>query len=145
MAQKYGSLANAEEFDRERACLVCDEPRPVFSWTDFSGEGYCVRCGTPYQLKWGTLKDGEAYPRINIAAEWIPIFRRFWSETNSTNGAGTFIDGSTYQDQMRGRRVFNDWLRAHESELPKKPHEEPASVGAVARGPDVSTDLPALI
>lgn len=140
MAQKYGSLVNAEAFDRERPCLVCDEPRPVFSWTDYSGEGYCTQCGTPYQLTWGTLKEGETYPRINIDAEWIPILRRYWAETHTTNGAGTFLGFSEYPDQGRGRQRFNAWCDAHRSELPEKRSEEPASVDAVVPGVGVSTE-----
>lgn len=140
MAQKYGGMANTEEFDRTRACLVCDDPRPRFSWTDYSGEGYCLSCGTPYQLKWGTLEDGQTYPRINIDAEWVPILRRFWDETHAPNGAGTFMGFDDYPDQLDGRRRFNAWCRAHEDELPKKRSEEPEAVAAVVPGAGVLSE-----
>lgn len=119
MAQDYGHLANAEKFE-QKPCLVCDDPAPTYSWTDYSGEGYCVKCGTPYQLKWGELKDGETYPRINVNDVWLPILRKFWSEKFTTNGCGTFMVGDQYGDQMAGRRVFNEWCKEHEAELPKK-------------------------
>lgn len=126
MAQKYGFMANAEPV-APTPCLVCDDPTPSYSWTDYSGEAYCHQCGTPYQLKWGTLKDGETYPRINIGEAWIPWLRRFWEENHITNGAGTFIDGSEYRDQMQGRRQFNVWLKQHEAELPKPAAPEAAA------------------
>lgn len=119
MTQKYGWRANEEVASDRPACLVCDDPSPNFSWTDFSGEGYCLRCGTPYQLKWGTLKDGESYPRVNVDAEWLPILRRFWTETQSPNGAGSFIGFDDYPDQLAGRRRFNAWCDSHKDELPK--------------------------
>lgn len=116
--QKYGAWANLEAFER-RACVVCDEANPTYSWTDYSGEGYCMRCGTPYQLKWGELKDGETYPRLNIGAEFVPILRRFWSETGQPNGLGNFFLGfDEYPDQLVGRRAFNAWCQAHEAEYP---------------------------
>src|SRR5579864_6619816 len=121
MAQKYGGLANAANFDRERACLVCDDPHPTYSWTDYSGEGYCVRCGTPYQLQWGELKEGETYPRVNADAAWIPLLRRFWTEKQITNGCGTFMIARDYPDQIEGHRIFNEWCEAHKDELPKPP------------------------
>jgi len=120
MAQKYGYLANAEEFDRNRACLVCDDPQPNYSWTDLSGEGYCLRCGTPYQLKWGTLTDGEDYPRCNIRPEWIPPMRTFWKEKQKPNGQGTFLGFGSYPDQLAGREAFNSWCHENESLLPKE-------------------------
>lgn len=129
--QKYGMQAMNDVPSERAPCLVCDDPHPSFSWTDFSGEGYCVQCGTPYQLKWGTLKDGETYPRVNVSAEWIPIFRKFWNVTHSSNGAGTFMLWREYPDQERGRIAFNAWCDAHEDELPKKPNEEATSVDAV--------------
>lgn len=117
MAQKYGDMANAEQFE-QKPCLVCDDPAPTYSWTDYSGEGYCVKCGTPYQLKWGK-PEGRTYPYCDIRAEWIPLMRRFWQETGSPNGAGMFMSGHDYPDQMEGRKKFNKWCKAHESELPK--------------------------
>ena len=119
MSQEYGLMANGAGHDRQRPCLVCDKAEPVFSWTDYSGEGYCLQCGTPYQLKWGELKDGETYPRCNIQAKWIPVLRRYWAETRHSNGAGTFLIGRDYPDQLEGRRLFNEWMEAHEAEYPE--------------------------
>jgi len=127
MAQKYGGMANAEEFDRERACLVCDDPHPIYSWTDFSGEGYCVRCGTPYQLKWGTLAAGESYPRCNIQPQWLPLFRKYYTETGEGNGSGSFMGFSDYPDQGRDREAFNAWMKVHEADFPPTTEEAPVA------------------
>ena len=127
MAQKHGYRAN-EEVDRATLapCLVCDDPAPTFSWTDYSGEGYCCQCGTPYQLKWGTLADGETYPRLNVSDEWLPIFRRFWAETHQTNGAGTFMRFDDYPDQLAGAIAFREWRRMQTDLPPSKDTEQTA-------------------
>lgn len=131
MPQKYGALANAEPV-AQTGCLVCDDPRPSYSWSDYHGEGTCVRCGTPYQLKAGVLAEGETYPRINVDAPWIPIFRRFWEETHSLNGAGQFMGFRDYPEQYEGRVRFNEWCDAHKGDLPLKATEEsPRAVDAV--------------
>jgi hypothetical protein len=118
MAQDYGYLANAEKFER-KPCLVCDDPRPVYSWTDYHGEGYCTKCGTSYQLKGGELADGEAYPRVNVRAEWVPILRRYFAETGKLNGCGTYMSMGDYPEQLEGLRAFSEWADAHKDILPK--------------------------
>ena len=119
MSQKYGYLANGVATE-SKPCLVCDDPRPTYSWTDYHGEGYCVKCGTPYQLKAGEMREGETYPRCNLAPEWVPICRRFYAETGKPNGTGTFMGFGEYRDQEAGLIAFNAWCKEHESELPKK-------------------------
>ena len=109
MPQKYVFLANAEPV-AARACLVCDTPSPSYSWTDYSGEAYCTKCGSNYQLKWGELAEGETYPRPNFAAKWLPLLRRFWQETKSLNGCGTYMPPmNDYPRQLAGRYAFNEW------------------------------------
>ena len=117
MPQEYGYLANAE-VKSVFSCLVCKNTRG-FSWTDYSGEGYCVDCGTPYQLKWGQLNEGETYPRCNIDPKWLPILTEYWEAKHSTNGTGTFLMGRTYADQLEGRAAFNAWLEETHPELLK--------------------------
>lgn len=118
MPQKYGHLANAEPFER-RACLVCDTPDPSYSWTDYSGEGTCNTCGTPYQLKWGELRDGESYPRLNVKPEALPMLRRYYVETKALNGHGTFMLLRDYPEHAEGRRLFLEWWDVHKSEYPE--------------------------
>lgn len=107
MSQKYGYQANGVA--PHKPCLVCDDPQPHYSWTDVHGEGYCTRCGTPYQLKAGLLGAGDTYPRCNILPEFIEELREYWSETNEPNGLGTFMVAEDYRDQIAARRKFNAW------------------------------------
>ncbi len=102
MAQKYGYQANGV-VDAVTPCLVCDDPSPSFSWTDLHGEGYCVKCGTPYQLK------GQETPQINIKEGSIPLLREYWAETGRGNGLGQFLVWQDYPDQLKNRQEFNQW------------------------------------
>jgi len=113
MPQKYGYLANAVEVET-KPCLVCDDPAPRFSWTDLNGEGYCLQCGTSYQLANGKLDEGESYPRCNVRPEWIPTLRRFWSETHGLNGCGTYMLPRDYPDQLAGRIALKEWCERFE-------------------------------
>jgi len=108
--QKYGYRADMEAGGDRQPCVVCDNPRPSFSWTDAHGEGYCTRCGTPYQIK------GVDQPTCNIKDDAIPILRAFWAETQSPNGLGTFWGWDDYPDQLAGRRRFNEWDKKRNSE-----------------------------
>jgi hypothetical protein len=118
MGQKYGHLANAAGHE-QKACVICDTNPARYGWTDYSGEGYCLRCGTPYQLKWGTLKDGESYPRLNVSPTAVPMLRRYFAETNQSNGAGTFLIARDYPDQLEGRRCFGEWFERHQDDYPE--------------------------
>ncbi len=120
MSQKYGGMANQEDFDRSAPCVVCDDPAPRFSWTDYHGEGYCLKCGTPYQLKAGELKEGETYPRVNVVAVWLPVLRQFWADEHMPNGFGSFMGFAEYPDQLEGRRAFNAWADLHPELLPQE-------------------------
>ena len=118
MAQKYGHLANGVA-KQVKPCLVCDNPKPCYSWTDYHGEGYCDRCGTPYQLMGGTLKEGESYPRLNLMEKAIPALRSFWTETKMPNGQGTFMLWRDYPDQLEGAKAFGHWLKQNEGRFPE--------------------------
>lgn len=118
--QKYGLMANAEKSAIESpACLICDDPHPAYQWTDYSGEGVCLKCGTCYQLKWGELKEGETYPRINVRKEAIPMLRRYWQETKEQNGCGCILCDSEYPEIIRGRIAMNAWWKDHKHEYPE--------------------------
>jgi len=122
MPQKYGYMANRENLMKDvlPPCLVCDDQRLSYSWTDYSGEGYCMRCGTPYQLKWGELKDGETYPRLNVRLNVVPVLREFFEETGKPNGLGRFVGWDQYPDQLEGRQAFNSWTQKNHPELMEK-------------------------
>lgn len=107
--QKYGYRAQGEV--REiKPCIVCDDPNPEFSWTDLHGEGYCIRCGTPYGLK-------ESGRPCHIAPKAIPVLREFWVEQETTNGLGQFLIAKDYPDQLAGRQRLYAWMDEHHPEL----------------------------
>jgi hypothetical protein len=121
MSQKYGHEANNTQGAAARkTCVVCDDPSPHYTWTDYSGEGICMRCGTPYQLKWGSDKqvsDGM-YPYLNVREEAVPMFRRYFAETNSSWGGGTYLGLRDYPEIADARQQFNHWWDAHKDEYP---------------------------
>jgi len=121
MPQKYGGLANCEPAAQtEKLCLVCDQ-KPIYSWTDYSGEAYCVFCGMAYQLKWGSdeqQKEGN-YPYLNVREDALPMFRRYWAETGKPSGMGTFLGFHEYPEVARARQAFNQWFKEHEQDYPQ--------------------------
>ena len=118
--QKYGHLANqAEGALKDVACLICDDPNPTYSWTDYTGEGYCVRCGTSYQLKWGKLTEDESYPRPNIRKEAVRALRDYYKKTGRLNGCGTYLTFRDYPEQLEGRRFLNEWFQMNREKYPE--------------------------
>lgn len=111
MPQEYGYMANAEESAKMFTCLICDTENVSWNWTDYSGEAYCMECGTPYQLKGDILKEGETYPRINIKKEWLSILKQYWNETHRGNGLGTFMLWRDYPDQKENKNDFVRWYK----------------------------------
>ena len=84
----------------------------TFQWSDYSGEGMCTRCGTPYQLKWGSEKQmSEAeYPYLSLAEDWVPIVRAYYSET------GCFVYLGQALGHKPGMKEFIGWLKEHHPE-----------------------------
>lgn len=134
MTQKYGDLAN-EAVKAPSPCLVCDDPAPRYSWTDYSGEGYCVKCGTSYQLKWGELKEGESYPRCNVKPQWIPLLRKYWGETGKLNGCGNYWLMHDYPEQLAGMKTFDEWCEDHKDEIEAISNPLPSSSKCEAVSP----------
>jgi hypothetical protein len=119
MAQKYGYKAN-DEIQEIKPCLVCDDSEPRFSWTDKYGEGYCLKCGTPYQMVGGKIPEGETYPCCKIKKESLTLFRAYYQETKKPNGMGSFMIWRDYPDQLEGRKAFNEWAKENEHRFIEK-------------------------
>lgn len=102
MSQKYGHLANQED---ALSCSVCGGES--WSWTDLSGEAYCVKCGTPHQIKWG--KDNRRGPNIN--EEFLAVIKEYYEKTKRGCGMGTFLIERDYPDQLRDKKDFIAWIK----------------------------------
>lgn len=96
----------------EDVCIICDSPLRC-RWTDLNGEGVCLDCGAPYQLKNGSDEQRAEgnYPYCNLKTEWIPIMRHFWQRT----GCFVFL-GSSFSENT-GRVYFAEWVRGHYPEM----------------------------
>ena len=114
MVQKYGHMAN-QAVNETFPCVVCEDQEPTFSWTDYHGEGYCVKCGTPYQLSGGN--EGDVLPKINIKKEFIPVLQRYFKETGLGNGCGSFMIVRDYPDQIEDKTKFDEWMSEHKGEF----------------------------
>ena len=109
----YDLMANAEPSAHGKVCVVCEANPMTYQWSDYSGEAMCVRCGTPYQLKWGNdaQKAEGAYPYLVLKQEWVPIVREYWQETGRFSCLGTMLGGAP------GKREFFDWVEKSHPEM----------------------------
>jgi hypothetical protein len=103
----YDLHANHEKSAANHICVTCGASPTTFQWSDYSGEGMCTRCGTPYQLKWGSdkQKEEDAYPYLNIKDEWVPIVREYYEET------GQFVCLGNMMGPRPGMAEFYDWVK----------------------------------
>lgn len=115
--QDYDLMANAEPAAKVApACEVCGSSPVMYQWADYSGEAMCTRCGTPYQLKWGTpeqVAEGK-YPYLNLMPSWVPIVREYYEQT------GRFTCLGRVMGHARGLEEFYAWVDAHHPEMSKK-------------------------
>ena len=116
----YDLMANTESSAQKQACVVCGDNPMRFQWSDYSGEGMCCKCGTPYQLKWGSdaQQQGAKYPYLNLKESFVPIVREYFQETGRWTCLGTMIGNQP------GLKEFYDWLYAKHPEL-KTAESEP--------------------
>ena len=117
-----------ETIPKSTACDVCGDEKPTYSWSDFYGEGLCCQCGAPFQLKApsGDNPDQE-YPYCKIDDKWLPVFRRYWQETQRYNGSAGMFFVETPPHIRESRRLFHHWLEEHSDEFAAllSPAEEP--------------------
>ena len=124
MPQEYGHLANLVPTP-EFVCEICGGPAH-FSWTDYHGEAYHVRCGAPYQLLQYEPKgpDGklgkaiDAPPKLKISQTWLPVIKQYWNETHEFMGLGTYMILRDYPECARGRERLDAWLDLHPELIP---------------------------
>ena len=118
----YDLMANREESSRGVTCAVCDTPETTFQWSDYSGEGMCTVCGCTYQLKWGTEKEREEakYPYMTMRADFVPIARQFWNETNKWVHYGSSFSCNT------GHPELSAWMKIHHPNFGKEAESEAA-------------------
>ena len=118
----YDLYANNEPSARKEGvvCAICDASPPSYQWSDYSGEAMCMKCGCPYQLKWGSAKQKaeNRYPYLKLAEEWIPIIRGYWQETHRWTCFGMMLGPAP------GAREFNAWVKAKHPELIDKKEDE---------------------
>lgn len=115
----YDLMANAESSARnhDQPCVGCGVERMTFQWSDYSGEAMCTRCGTPYQIKWGS-KEQEAegkYPYLNLYDDAVPLVREYYAET----GQFTYL-GTSWGGPRPGLREFNAWVKERHPEYIEK-------------------------
>ena len=117
----YDSHANHEPAAQQgNECVTCGAKPACYIWSDYSGEGMCNQCGTPYQLKWGSdeQKAEGKYPYLNLRETWVPVVRRYYAETQAFTYLGTMFVGSP-----PGQAEFFAWVKERDA-APPKPTEE---------------------
>ena len=109
----YDLMANAEPSAHGQVCVVCDANPVTYQWADYSGQAMCTRCGTPYQLKWGSDEQQAegAYPYLDLKEEWVPIVREYWEETRLFACLGTMLG------RAPGKSAFFAWVEKSHPEM----------------------------
>lgn len=100
------------------ACPVCDDADPVFAWTDTHGIAQC-RCGAPFRLyHYENDKPVNKPPQCLVREAWIPLLRRYYSETKRTIPGEHSFPGGQERASAGDTDAFNRWCDEHRSELP---------------------------
>ena len=109
----YDLWANKEASARNQTCAVCEESPMFFQWSDYSGEAMCMKCGCPYQLKWGSDKQVEEnnYPYLNISPEAVPALKEYWEKTKK------FVCHGQMMGNRVGAQEFYAWIEKKYPEL----------------------------
>lgn len=137
IAFDYDLMANAESAARAQTCGACGMSPVTYRWSDYSGEGMCVQCGTPYQLKWGgeeREKEG-AYPYLNLREDALPLVREYYRETGRFTYLGTGFN-------RPGLREFNQWVERRHPEFvaARKAEREAKETTEISVLPEHSTE-----
>lgn len=113
----YDLEANTEPSARNQSCIVCGMNPAAYQWSDLSGEGMCMQCGTPYQLKWGSKEQEkeERYPYLNLKKEWVPIVREYFQQTK----VFTYLGEMFGNPSPSGLKEFFDWVDKNHPEMRK--------------------------
>ena len=112
MPQKYGFRANETEAARNLRCVTCGAVDSNWSWTDYTGEAYCIHCGTPHLVE---PQEGE--PRVNLSEIGVKHYKEYWDETGLPCGGGTFISYDIYPEVRSAAMKFAAWLRKNHPEV----------------------------
>ncbi len=110
----YDLMANAEpSAQKDNTCIVCGSTPVSYQWSDYSGEAMCRKCGTPYQLKWGTGEQQKEsnYPYCRLKPEFIAVLKEYYQETKRFTCLGWMMGGP-----QPGYAAFVSWLKVHHSE-----------------------------
>ena len=108
----YDTHANYENSAHNQTCAVCGASPMAFQWSDYSGEAMCMKCGCPYQLKWGSDKQKEEnnYPYLSLNEEYLPVAQEYWNEKHKFVCYGTMIGSQP------GMGELVSWLRDNHPE-----------------------------
>lgn len=118
--EQNGAGDSSTEQEEPTNCAVC-EKRLVFSWTDTHGIAQCCSCGVPY-----TLYHYENDKRVNkpseclVLPEWIPLLRRYISDTGHLIPSNCSFPGGQELAQPADFHAFNEWCDSHRAELPAR-------------------------
>jgi len=106
----------------------CCEHELAFRWTDTHGVGVCCHCGLPYRIiHYDENNDRvDKAPEVCIKEFWLPICKKYFSETGRMVAPAAFDTGFTgfmgrscSGAAIRDVDDWNEWMKEHKSELPE--------------------------
>lgn len=94
------------------ACLICEDERMSFSWTDAHGVAQCFRCGTPYRIiHYENERRVEKPPTITLKPQYIPAVRDYWNEFHRRIPSGHSIPGGQELASHADAEQFYGWMK----------------------------------
>ena len=108
-------------------CPICEDDPFMGSWTDFSGEMNCMKCGIPLQVKWGTDKQKTAgnYPYVAMYLCLAEHFKEYHETTGKRARFGRWMGGPK-QEIYKEQVAFWKWMEDNypEWEPPEEGEEQ---------------------
>ncbi len=111
MADKDGAVLEIPA--GSTACLICEEPKVGFRWTDTHGVAQCSKCGAPYRVyHYVDDKRVERQPELQIKPELVEAIKGYYKTTRRKIPGGFSFSQDYEVASPEDAEEFYGWLAA---------------------------------